>query len=274
MVVLRVMTASDLAVGMRLKEAAGWNQTEADWRRALDLEPEGCFVAEQDGTPAGTVTTCIFERVAWIAMMLVEPAHRGQGIGRALMQHALEFLDDRQIQTVRLDATPMGQPLYEKLGFRAEYTLNRHEGILPPSEFVAQVGKAHDVESLLRLDREITATDRRKLLLRLFSERPEAVRVVRDAGEGFLTARPGARALHLGPCIATGAAGSLLFRDACHRLAGQRVFVDIPEAHAAATNLARAWGLTVQRPLVRMSRGQPVHERLDGLWASSGPEKG
>src|SRR5262245_9770741 len=240
MLALRLMTTADLALGMRLKEAAGWNQTEADWRRAVELEPEGCFVAEEDGTPAGTVTTCIFERVAWIAMVLVDPARRGRGIGRALMQHALQFLDNQQVQTVRLDATPMGQPLYEKLGFQADFTLSRYQGILPASESIAHVEVIHDLESLLRLDRAVTSTDRRKLLLRLFSDQPEAVRMIRDerAGEGFLTARPGARALHLGPGIATGAAGPLLFQDACHRFAGKCVYVDIPKDHAAAIQLA------------------------------------
>src|SRR5438094_512550 len=67
------MTAADVPLGMELKRFAGWNQTEADWRRLLDLEPDGCFVAELDGTPSATLATCIFGAVAWIAMVLVQP---------------------------------------------------------------------------------------------------------------------------------------------------------------------------------------------------------
>ena len=37
---------------------------------------------------------------------------------------------------------------------------------------------------------------------------------------------------------------------------------------------AEARGLTVQRHLTRMCRGELVVEDLDLLWASSGPEKG
>src|SRR5215470_13964397 len=103
------MTVDDIPLGMRLKEQAGWNQTEADWRRFLDLEPEGCFVAELDSVPAGTTLTCTFGPVAWIAMVLVDAALRGRGIGKALMVHALDFLDRRGVRTVRLDATPLGQ---------------------------------------------------------------------------------------------------------------------------------------------------------------------
>src|SRR5258707_9241947 len=117
MIRIRTMTAADLPLGLRLCRSAGWNQTEADWQRFLDLQPDGCFVAEYNGTPAGTTTTCIFGSVAWIAMVLVEESARGRGIGTALLHHALEFLDDRGVATIRLDATPLGLSLYERLGF-------------------------------------------------------------------------------------------------------------------------------------------------------------
>ena len=36
---IRTMRAADIPLGMRLKQLAGWNQTEADWRRNLALQP-------------------------------------------------------------------------------------------------------------------------------------------------------------------------------------------------------------------------------------------
>src|SRR5262245_10020167 len=128
MLVIRPFTDADVSLGMRLKTQAGWNQLEGDWRRMLAMQPDGCFVAEHEGTAAGTCMTCMFGDVAGIAMMLVEQSLRGKGIGRALMEHALAFLDCRTVGTIRLDATPMGQPLYEKLGFKAEYSLARYAG--------------------------------------------------------------------------------------------------------------------------------------------------
>src|SRR5438128_556209 len=110
---IRLMTAADVSFGMRLKAANGWNQTEADWHRYLDLQPDGCFVAEIDGNPVGTLTTCIFGTVAWIAMMLVDVSQRRRGIGLALMQHAIDFLTHEGVISIRLDATPLGQRLYE-----------------------------------------------------------------------------------------------------------------------------------------------------------------
>jgi GNAT superfamily N-acetyltransferase len=118
---IHALTVADIPAGMHLKKQAGWNQLEADWQRLLDLQPDGCFLAELDGARAGTVTTCRFGPVAWVAMLLVDPVFRRRGIGRALMCHALDALDTRGVLSVRLDATPMGRPLYESLGFASEH---------------------------------------------------------------------------------------------------------------------------------------------------------
>jgi GNAT superfamily N-acetyltransferase len=278
MIQIRLMTVADLPFGLHLSRQAGWNQTEADWRGFVNFQPDGCFMAEWERNAAGTTTTSIFGPVAWIAMVLVEESLRGRGIGKALLGHALEFLEQRGVTTVRLDATPLGQPLYERLGFVAQYRLARHEGTLRPAPKVSgtEIAKRDEWEELFALDHQITDTDRRSLLHLCFSEHPEAVCLVRQHGRptGFLTSRPGMRAIQIGPCIASPDAGRLLFADPWHRFAGQRVCVDIPIPNQTATHLAQAQGLSVQRHLTRMCRGMRVCERLDYLWASSGPEKG
>src|SRR5436305_115010 len=104
MIQVRAMTLGDVPFGLRLCRQAGWNQLEADWQRFFALQPDGGFVAEWDGAAVGTTFVFLFGRVAWIAMVLVEERLRGQGIGRALMTHALDFLDRRAIATSRLDA--------------------------------------------------------------------------------------------------------------------------------------------------------------------------
>jgi GNAT superfamily N-acetyltransferase len=272
------MTAADLPLGLCLSQEAGWNQIPADWQRFLDLLPGGCFVAQCDGLPVGTTTTCIFGSVAWIAMVLVKTSHRGRGIGTALMEHALEYLDKRGVVTVRLDATPLGQPVYERLGFVEQFQLARYEGVISEAREIPGVNVAlpEHWEALAALDRTVTNTDRRQFLARLFAEQPQNVRCVHSGGRitGFITARPGAKALMVGPCMGTPEAASLLFADAGRMYAGQRFFVDVPLVNRAATTLVEAQGLTVQRRLTRMCRGVAMCERVESMWAGSGPEKG
>jgi GNAT superfamily N-acetyltransferase len=280
---IRGMTAADVPLGMRLKAQAGWNQTEADWQRFLVMQPEGCFVAEVDGVPVGTTVACIFESVAWIAMVLVDKEHRSRGVGKALMQHALAFLDRHHIPTVRLDATPLGQPLYEKLGFAVEYSLARYEGVVRPVDEVVTEPKTCVTSatrrhwlSLVGLDRGITSTDRRKFLILLFQERPDEVRMVERTGHvsGYMTIRSGTEAVQLGPCLGWPLAGLQLLADASHRYAGQKVFIDIPTGNGPAIRMAEQMGLQVQRQLVRMYQGVPLPEDCSRLFASSGPELG
>src|SRR5271157_2974971 len=101
---LRTLTAEDIPRATQLKAAAGWNQTTADWDRFLSTSPEGCFVAEYRGNVIGTSATIIYEgRLAWIGMVIVDKQYRGQGIGIALLERAIRFLDSQRIPTMKLD---------------------------------------------------------------------------------------------------------------------------------------------------------------------------
>ncbi|MHC5542302.1 GNAT family N-acetyltransferase [Singulisphaera rosea] len=277
---IRRMTVADIPEGMRLKAQAGWNQLEADWRRLIDLQPDGSFLAEWDGQAIGTVATCRFETVGWVAMMLVDEAFRGRGVGRSLMATAIAALDEEGVRSIRLDATPMGQPLYESLGFKAEAVFIRYEGRLRPAEGTALERSTSTPlvwrDEIASLDRLATGTDRHRLLERLADEDPNATQVSVDDGrlKGFLMSRPGSRARQLGPCIADRDAGLRLFGAARKTYAGESIIVDIPKLNEKASATAEAWGLAPARVLTRMTRGERVVEDFQRLWASAGPEKG
>lgn len=282
MIRLRTMSAAaDIDLGMRLKAQAGWNQLSADWRRMLAMQPEGCFVAEWDGVAVGTSVCCVFGRVAWIAMMLVDASVRGRGIGKALMQHAVAFANAQGATSVRLDATPLGQPLYEKLGFVPQYSLTRFAGRVPAA---TQTGSADgvkpvqsvDVQAILDLDRAATNTDRSKFLRRLLQEQPDRSYAAVSSNQlsGFVTMRPGSNAWQVGPCVADADVGGTLLQHACRQLAGEPIFMDIPEPNEPAVHWAARAGLQSQRRLVRMCRGEMVNDDTSLLWASSGPELG
>jgi len=275
---IRLMTTSDLRLGLKLTNQAGWNQTEADWLRFLQLEPEGCFVAELNGNAVGTTATCVQGQVAWIAMVLVDINCRGKGIGTALLKHSIGYLKQRKVETIRLDATALGLPIYEKLGFVSEYELARFEGTPPQAGPVSSVTQAtpDDFAETIDFDTRTTGRSRGKMLRRLFEEFPENVSIVRKAGniEGFITRRPGANAIQIGPCRATDFAGPMLLADALNKCSGEPVFVDVPLDNTEAVKIVEASGLTIQRCFTRMYWGLKPADDIKTLWASSGPEKG
>ncbi len=278
-ITIRTMTPADVPAGMRLKQQANWNQIPADWTRFLQTNPEGCFLAERDGYPVGTTCTWTFGPVAWVAMVLVDPQCRGQGIGTQLMQHALQYLDAQGVATIRLDATHLGRPIYEKLGFQVDYELARIEGCLAtcPQPDAVQPLQADLLDSLCHLDFQVTGTDRRPLLESLWRHWPQAayVRLHQGSLRGFAFCRAGSRAVQIGPIAACDPeAGRALGDAALAAAADQRVYVDVPLANQPAMAWATAYGLTEQRRFVRMWRGELVTDRQDQLWTSSGPELG
>jgi ribosomal protein S18 acetylase RimI-like enzyme len=275
---IRKMRRDDLTLGLRLSRQAGWNQTEADWLRLMDFASEGRFVAELDGRAVGTTTTCILGTVAWIAMVLVDVDARGRGIGTRLLTHAIDHLEGRGVKTIRLDATPAGRVVYEKLGLVAEYELARYEGTPSCKTSSRNVVGAtpHDYRDIAEFDRKKTGTDRRKMLVRLFEEFSQDLRVAHsgDRIAGYVTTRPGANAFQVGPCVAETDVGSALLSAAFGRCEGDKVFVDVPKDNLGAVAFVESAGLRVQRGFTRMCRGRRIEDDVTALWAGSGAEKG
>ncbi len=279
MISIRTMHAADIDLGLHLKDQAGWNQTAADWQRFLRLEPSGCFVAEWEGRAAGTTVVTEFGSVAWIAMVLVDEQLRGRGIGTRLVAHALEHLDARGVATVRLDATPLGRPIYQRLGFAADYDLARWQGIAPaePAPVGVNLVADSDLAAVAELDARISATGRERLIRYLHRQEPAAMWCLRSPGNllGYAALRTGSRAFQIGPAGAVDdAAGKQLLSAAAYHAHGRTVFLDIPEQNRPATAWAESRGLVIQRRFTRMTRGTAIHDQPALLWASSGPENG
>ena len=275
---MRRMLREDLGFGKTLVIQSNWNQTQADWLRFLGLQPNGCFIATLSGQLAGTATTCVFDRVGWIAMVLVDAKFRRQGVGRALLGQALSYLENQGTESVCLDATPMGEPLYRSLGFAPQFKLARFSGSAArhcshPRNMRAQ---SDDLQEVFTLDQQVVGYDRSSLLKELCKHRSNSLATYgTDLGiGGFVITRPGRVASQVGPCIANSTeAGETLVEKAISGCVGE-VFIDIPLGNRAAVNKAASLELTPAREFVRMCRGRPVEERIDKLWCSSGPEMG
>ncbi|RUM22339.1 N-acetyltransferase [Rhizobium vallis] len=185
---------------VELSRQAGWPHRLEDWQMAFVLS-EGA-VAIKDGRVVGTVLTTIYEAdCATINMVIVDEVMRGRGLGRKLMDAALELAGNRPL---RLVATEQGSPLYEKLGFRETGAIRQHQGVakeitaLPGTE----AATAGDMEAIIELDRRAFGADRRRLLAYLAAAGEFAV--MRRDGRvcGFAALRTFGRGEVIGPVVA------------------------------------------------------------------------
>lgn len=276
---IRLMRERDSAAALHLCSQNGWNQRARDWQRQLDLEPEGCFVAELEGRFVGTACACVFQTVAWVNLVLVDQAHRGRGIGTSLMRWVLAYLDQRGVSSIRLDATPLGRPIYEKLGFHVDHELMRYAGTandIPSEPAEVSIAGPDDLPAMIALDRRITGTPRGRLIEYIQSHQLDPLLISRRADEvmGYASYRPGMRAWQIGPCLGPAVGCRALLTAIVKRLRHQPIVLDVPILHAQANEFAAALMLAPQRRLTRMTRGVPVHERIEQHWCSFGPEKG
>ncbi|MEO6285756.1 MAG: GNAT family N-acetyltransferase [Dyadobacter sp.] len=275
------MSRTDLPVCRHLVQQAGWNQSEADWLRTMKLEPNGCFMAEKEGIPVATATTCCFEKCAWIAMVLVDTAFRNRGIAKQMLLHAMDYLERKGVTTIRLDATVLGQGLYKKLGFEEEYEVTRfvrepESGKATSSYFQKPIDE-EVMRDIMKLDRHATGVDRAMLLHSVVGQGSPFFYLNngKKMVEGYAFTREGASAIQIGPAIAANAdAGRHILDQMASQLQGRRIFVDIPSQNVPAVHWAEANDFVKQRTFVRMCRGERIQDIVEFIWASSGPEKG
>jgi GNAT superfamily N-acetyltransferase len=201
----RCMTENDLGGAHGLSQVVRWPHRLDDWQFVFRLGVG--FVAEQDGAPVGTgLCWKQGDKHGSLGMIIVSPEHQGKGIGRELMNLVLEELGDR---CTLLIATPAGQPLYERLGFKATGTIHQHQGamlaappvVLAQGESIRPITSG-DVAKLVELANRATGMARDAALKQLTSV-AEGVALERN-GElvGFSIMRRFGRGHAIGPVVA------------------------------------------------------------------------
>ena len=108
--------------------------------RVLRAGPRGLGGPRRRGVRGPGATACRsayaeLERVgdsAEIASVYVHPDHRGRGLGTAITQAAIEAGSDARDLWIVADADGRARQIYERLGFRAEWTLLDFLRLPPP----------------------------------------------------------------------------------------------------------------------------------------------
>jgi GNAT superfamily N-acetyltransferase len=136
---IQPLTSADLPGCLALARDRGWLPEEGKWRLLFDLAVV-YGVRDPAGELAGVaVLTRYGAEFAVIGMMLVATRYGGRGLGHALMNRALAEVGDA---VVFLHATPVGRPLYEKLGFVPAGASRTYLGGFGPPATAAPAGAA------------------------------------------------------------------------------------------------------------------------------------
>ena len=280
---IRPMSHGDLDPAFNLSRNEGWNQTVKDWSLLLNCPDSVCIVAEMDNKLVGTATALKYEnRIAWIGMVLVDKSLRGLGAGKLLLKHILDRLQD--VESVKLDATPAGEPLYRKLGFIGEHLIIRMtcEALNQITEKIdlhdPEQIKEENFQEVLKLDRAIFGADRSYLLMNLLNNFPAKAFYLKKGNnpDGFVLGRDGIKYHYIGPvCALSNISARHLMLKTLEYLNNQPVAVDVLEDKKDFILWLESIGFVKQRQFLRMYLNRnPYPGMIDTQYLISGPEYG
>jgi GNAT superfamily N-acetyltransferase len=271
---LGALTPGDLDGLNQLVAQSGWNQTSRDWEVFFRLgsihvirRTDGAILASGVVLPYGDSS------IAWISMILVTPAMRGQGLGMRIFRHCLDVAQGLA-RTPVLDATPAGERLYRQFGFQPRFSLSRLQragsGSGQPPQATVQPDSAA-IAAVATIDAAAFG-ERRDALMRDFLLRAGT----RCAGtrDSVALIRGGRIARQIGPIVAPDQTAAIGLLDPL--LAGESgpVFIDIRENREQLRGWLVAAGFTSQRRFLRMS--PDIRDGSDAalMHAIAGPEFG
>jgi len=276
---VRTFGPDDLAFASQLSGFEGWGISAQDFQGLLTLEPQGCFVAEEDGQPVGLVTSIAYGKLGWIGNLIVRSPNRKRGHGRALLDTAVGYLLDRGVRTVGLDAALQAVPFYERAGFRPAFELlHLKRGALPAPAPVPDClvpFEAKDLHAVAMFDWACFGGRRQRVLRALLPRSPVAFLAQDQAGVGgYLMARPGNQGWLIGPWACVRSAEPLL-TAALATIGQEPVRLGVPKMNEQALRAQRRHGFTVYYREVRMYHGdQEGLGHPERIYAIVSPEKG
>jgi GNAT superfamily N-acetyltransferase len=269
---MRRMTSKDIPAAVELSNRVGWNHKTTDWERHLHWAGTGSYCLQN---PYGTnlIATAIAyqfgKQRGWIGQVITDPGYRGRGFGARMTQTAIDHLTSRDVQEIMLDASNMGLPLYEKLGFRTLHNMDTYMGVLsanipPAPDPNIRPMTLEDLPAVVALDEFAFGAARPHILEDIFKRGAGWFHEEDGEIQGVMIAFK-SRALYakLGPWIhRTPEGAKRLWAAVLPELAGLEIRVDIAESNEAAAQLLKKAQMRRVQSCARMILGdkEPLGE--------------
>ena len=274
---LRTAGTDDLPRVAELRERVGWAVHEWALRAVLDPPHARCLVAVNGANHViGVGSGISYGALGVVGNMIVDPSHRRRGIGAAILEGVVDFLDERGCSRLELSATDAGRPLYEKYGF----TLSGPgvSAVVPRRACAVGDGAAEltdagpaSLAELIAYDAPRFGGDRGPLIASMLADTARPLVVARREGAvaGWAWVRPDAD--RVGPLVAdTPDVAAVLVGDALRRLpTACTVRLNFPAANHAGADRLRQLGAELEPWSGRMARGAQVPRREDTIYGNA-----
>jgi ribosomal protein S18 acetylase RimI-like enzyme len=130
--VTEIAGGEELDHWVRIGSAAfGYQINPSAIRNVLKCENAQVLLARLQGKPVATGLLFETAPVIGIHQVGVDPNYQGQGIALALMQILIERCRVRGGEAITLQASVVGKPLYDRLGFTSLFTIRNYQRVPP-----------------------------------------------------------------------------------------------------------------------------------------------
>jgi ribosomal protein S18 acetylase RimI-like enzyme len=205
------------------------------------------------------VTTIQYaQQRAWIGMVIVHPDFQRRGLGQAISEVAVDYLQAHGIREIMLSASDQGRPVYERIGFHKVCTMQIWLGEAQPQAVnPARRVRPDDLPWLIELDAAAFGVARPQPLTGYIHAFPTLGWCDGEPGEvaGFVLAQArDAGLIWITPWIHRAAEGAeRLLKTALNALpVGRPVRVNITDYHTEAQRIAAEAGLRCSMETTRM----------------------
>ncbi len=227
----------------------------------VTVQPGGFFVIEEDDRIVAAGGCLVYGSFSWMGLVGTHPEARGRGYATRLSEHLVKWSYAKGCRTVALDASRLGRPIYERLGFRpagstVQLAPTRMQATRSPGVPVLQVTSA-DTDQVLELDAAVFGGDRSRLLeILIRGENGMVARQHTGRLSGFLFTRERI----IGPGAATSAEVAQALVQGAGLDASPEANLLVP-SESAHLDLLLSLGFVEQQRLTHMRHGDP---RIDG----------
>ncbi|MGI8998284.1 MAG: GNAT family N-acetyltransferase [Candidatus Limnocylindria bacterium] len=275
---LRNADTTDLPRIAEMRDEVGWGVH--DWALRAVLEPPHarCIVAV-DGRDVviGVGSGISYGQMGFVGNMIVDSGHRRRGIGAAILQAVISFLEERGTTRMELYATTEGRPLYARHGFEltgASAMVRVPRAVVSSAEGVAGVGvrdaSTHAEADIIAYDTPRFGGDRRAVLRNIVGDRQRPVVVARREGAivGYGWVRPDGE--RIGPLVAdTPEIAVALIGEAFARMPLiDELTLNVPSDNRAGAERLTDLGAEESPWDGRMARGPDVPRRGETIYGN------
>ncbi|HOF33291.1 MAG TPA: GNAT family N-acetyltransferase [Spirochaetota bacterium] len=244
---------------IRILQPEGWSDILTVFKFYCTSDFCFPFVLNINNEIAGSGCAIILDRTAWLGHIIVHPKYRRNGFGSMIVSHLINFLKEKNIQTVSLIASDEGFSMYQKYGFvkteeYLSFERNSENKLQTPDCGIIPFNEKYRDE-IYSLDATASGENRTKVLQNQLSE-------------SFICTRNGSLSGYFIPSLGEGLITAINAETGISLLKYKNPKrITVPETNTPAINYALSQGFEKRERLHRMVFGKHLNRRPEYIYS-------